>query len=247
MRSAALSLWALGASCGPSAETPALATADSSIATPAAVLGDGSRAVLRIGSELLGEEEVRARARALELLFPAATAPELARLALTNELLQQRAIAQRYRHDRSVALAESMKVLAELRSGVAEPALPPSAQCRGVEGDWRALGFPVWYLVRGQALRAWSEPLDATGQLVLVRLDVRDGNADPALELFSAALIYFPYLPDPRLEPDAADRAIDSTKLEILDPAYAEIVPEMWKHRMDGVEGSRRPRGAERE
>jgi hypothetical protein len=214
-------------------------------------LEDGSRAVLRIGSELVGEDEVRARAQALEILFPAATEPELARLALTNELLQERAIAERYRDARSAALAESRRILAELQSGAEEPALLSGAQRRSVEGDWRALGFPVWYLVRGQAPGVWSEPLDATGQIVLVRLDRRDGNADPALERFGATIVYVPYLPDPRLEPGAADRAIDSTELEILDPAFAEIVPEMWKHRMAGVDpndvdGSAGPAAAER-
>ena len=102
------------------------------------------------------------------------------------------------------------------------------------EGRFKALGLGVWSAARHQPLGEWSAPLEFTGRWLRVRLDGRNGAADPLLETLQVSVLEFPYV-DPERAHAEIEGAIDRARLTLLDPEFAEAVPESWKYRMRGA------------
>ena len=103
-----------------------------------------------------------------------------------------------------------------------------------VEGDWRALGLDVWTLALEAPPGEWSEVVETAGAFVLFRVleppGARGGEGVLAVE---RALV--PYL-ETRDARGLIESVYDQVTLTVVDPAWAEIVPEHYKYRM-GVEG----------
>ncbi len=95
-------------------------------------------------------------------------------------------------------------------------------------GNWDILGVDVWWILRHLNEEAWSEVVELPGRFVVVQLLGRDRNKHGGREFFSAHVVEFPYVKHPgNLSHDCLEG-----ELEIVDPAWREIVPGLWKYSM---------------
>lgn len=185
-------------------------------------------AVLRVGAVDVRRAELEPLAQAIGLLHPEYVERQRLRLALTSVALPRAAAAARWPAERAAARAACEASAALLAAGA-----PPAAQPVPVEGAWKALGLETWRRVRAAPSGAWSEPFEEVGAFRLARR--LDGAPDaPARAPLRAEILSFPYLP-PEGATSALEDALDRAELEIVDPAFGELVPESWKHRMRGA------------
>ncbi len=89
--------------------------------------------------------------------------------------------------------------------------------------------FFHWGSARGLEPGAWSDPLERMGNFVLLRLDARVEDSE-ALEL---SVVEFPYVPA-AFSPKDLDAAFASARLNVVDPAYDELIPERLRYAMRG-------------
>jgi hypothetical protein len=192
-------------------------------------LGPPSEGVLLVDGIPLAEDEAEPLCRDILALYPEYSRLHALRVALTNELLPRlaaRASApERWREARDAC----REVRVDGSHGGVEA--PPA---RRIEGGFNALGIGLWSAARPLPEGEWSEPIDLAGRWLRVRLDGRGGEGDETLaETLQLSLIEFPYV-DPLAPGAAIEAAIDRARLELIDPEFAEAVPEAWKHRMRG-------------
>jgi len=100
-----------------------------------------------------------------------------------------------------------------------------------IEGGWKLLGLATWSAARRLPPGEWSPPLEQVGRWVRLRLDARSAPADVLEERLSVSAIEFPFVEVDQLR-DEVERNIDEARLTVLDPAWEEVIPEAWKHRM---------------
>jgi hypothetical protein len=173
--------------------------------------------------------EVEPLARAIAELYPEYTRPHCLRLALTNVSLPRAAVRSCEPERREQARAACERAQATLAGD-------PSGTM-ALSGDWRALGLDLWAAARGLERGVWSAPTELIGRFALVRLDEQSGD-DARSERLSLQLLEIPYGAREGETPQAAvARALDESRLTIVDRAWDEVVPEDWKYRMRG--GSR--------
>jgi len=93
-------------------------------------------------------------------------------------------------------------------------------------GNWDMIGFELWLVARDLEVGEVSEPVELPGRYAVLRLEQRDGNPRPAFEYLRLRVAEFPFVDDPEalLTNETADR------LEIVDPAWVEIVPGIYKY-----------------
>lgn len=150
-------------------------------------------------------------------LYPEFSAVHARRLALTNEFLQRLAAQAREPQGWERARAECANAGARLAT------LVP----RSEEGTFAGLGVSLWSAARHLPIGEWSAPVELAGRWLRLRLDERIERVDAREERLRISLFEFSYL-----DPVAIEEAIDHARLTILDPEFAEAVPEAWKHRM---------------
>lgn len=97
-------------------------------------------------------------------------------------------------------------------------------------GNWDQVGLTVWLAARELEPGAHSGVVELPGRFVVVRLEARDGAKNPALENVQVLLEDFPYTD--RLATALQDYL--EGELEIVDPAWNEIVPGALKYEMTG-------------
>jgi hypothetical protein len=176
--------------------------------------------VLLVDGLPLMAAEVEDLAEGVALLYPEYSRLHARRLALTNEFLPRlagRALQpERWEEARAAAAAAFEDVPRE-----------PQRQ----QGNFGLLGLGLWDAARRLEPGVWSAPVELFGRFVRVRLEGRDGNADPRAEELDVSLLEFPYVAV--AEAKAAHAfALDRAVLTIVDPAWREAVPEAWQHRM---------------
>ena len=186
--------------------------------------GNAPGAVLLVNDVPLAAQELETLCRDIRALYPEYSPLHARRLALTNEY--QQGLPSPYHHPESWRAAP--KACEAACEGGAEPVPVQS------EGRFKALGLGVWSAARHQPLGEWSAPLEFTGRWLRVRLDGRNGAADPLLETLQVSVLEFPYV-DPERAHAEIEGAIDRARLTLLDPEFAEAVPESWKYRMRGA------------
>jgi len=176
-------------------------------------------AVLLVAGLPLTAEEVAPLSADILALYPEYSTVHARRLALTNEFLPRLALRAQDPQGWSRA-REACAVAEELDS-----------RASAVEGGFHSLGVGLWSLARHLPEGAWSGPLELWGRWVRLRLDGKVPHVDPRLEVLRLSLVEFPFV---ATEESALRReaAIDRSALTLLDPAFAEAVPEAWKHRM---------------
>lgn len=165
---------------------------------------------------------------AIRLVEPTATLPHARRLALVNIELP-RVVGSLLDPDRRERTRDAASALRErLVAPGAAPATDPALE--RVEGGWRELGLDVWALALDSPPGVWSEVVETAGAFVVFRtLEAPTArSATTALPLERAVL---PYL-DGRNAKELIESAFDQTTMTVVDPAWAEIVPEHYKYRM---------------
>jgi len=95
-------------------------------------------------------------------------------------------------------------------------------------GNWDILGVDVWSALRELEPNEWSEVVELPGRFVVVQLLERTGDPRGGRETFRGHVVEFPYVKHPgNLTHDCLEG-----RLEIVDPAWREIVPGLWKYSM---------------
>lgn len=169
--------------------------------------------------------EVDAVAAELEELQPTFSLPQRRRQALLSVVLP--ALHARAGNDeaRAAALEQARSFRDEAVAATDDASLPPV-----VETHWQLLGIDVWLAVHELEPGTWSEPLEVPGAFVVARMVDRDRTPKTAAETLRMRLEFFPWVP---VRANLA-QDIRSAELEIVDPAWEDVVPASWRHAMRG-------------
>lgn len=200
--------------CAP-AETPAVSTTDARDPDAALFVDDLPLHVV----------ELEPLCADIAALYPEFTRLHARRLALTNEFLP-----------RLATRASAPEAWARARAACEawDPARAETPAARRCEGGFQALGLSLWSAARHLPEGVWSGPIELTGRWLRLRLEARNGAADPLQESLVLALLEFPFV-DPGAPDAAIQAAVERARLTLLDADIAAAVPEAWKHRMRGA------------
>lgn len=202
----------LAASLGCAPAAPAAPDAPTGVDAPA-------DAVLLVSGLPLSAAEVTPLADDIRVLYPEYSTLHARRLALTNEFLPRLAARAQdpegwQRAREACAAAQDLELLAVT-----------------AEGGFHGLGVGLWSLARHLSEGEWSGPLELAGRWLRLRLLAREPHADARQERLRLDLVEFAFVPTTEASA-RLDQAVDAATLTLLDPAFAEAVPETWKHRM---------------
>jgi hypothetical protein len=210
----------------------ALAAACGGDAPPSAPPAYPPGTVLAVGGAPIAAAEVEEARERVRLVYPERSASFHATQALQSLVLPRAALRLAYAGPRAAARAECDAALARIRAGED----PPGEER---EGGWGRLSLHVWDAARRLDPGQWSEPLEDLGAFYLVRLVRRGGfERHPAEEVLTVRVLEFGYLPATFQPPDL-DAALAAARLEVVDPAYEELVPETLRYKMKGTAAGR--------
>jgi hypothetical protein len=170
---------------------------------------------------------------ALALIEPRFVEKQLMRVALTNVVLP-RAIATVLAGDEARAKARKAAddALATLRDGTwVGPAAPGSTGGAVIEGSFVQLGIVKWANAFELQPGEWSGVVEETGCFTITKCLERIDGRLPIQTSFRLEVVVFPYLPA-EIGPLQIEEAYDTVRLEILDPEWRSIVPELTQYRM---------------
>lgn len=177
--------------------------------------------------------EIDGSADVLAQLEPDLVPTMLRRLALTNVVLPRVAGILSAGPKREAARAEAEEIQRLLAGGAALGGPLMNALATTRTGGPSDVGFEAWAWAAAAEIGRWSAPIETVGAYEVVRVDERTSAGSARMVRFKLSVYVIPYV-DP-IDPHAAiERALDRSKLEIVDPAWEEIVPETWKHRLRG-------------
>jgi hypothetical protein len=182
-------------------------------------------AVLLVEGLPLLAPEVAPLSADIRELYPEYSEVHARRLALTNEFLP-----------RLAARAQEPEGWRRARTACAEAGEPfDGLAIRVEEGTFHSLGVALWSAARHLPVGTWSPPVELTGRWLRLRLEERVERPDPREERLRISLVDFPFLA-PEAFRERVDAAVDAARLQLVDPAFCEAVPEAWKHRMRASE-----------
>jgi len=192
--------------------------------------------VLAVEDLPVSADEVDVASAWIERIDRKASPDHLRRLALTNVVLPAKVARLLAPEAHARALEEAQQTLLQIRDGTWVG--PPGAD--GVlgerrSGDFRQVGIPIWGTAIDLAEGQWSEPLEWSGQVVLVRrLGLTPAPVTLAMQVEVDVLAY-PFL-DSDLAAAEIEAGYDRFHLTLVDPAWRPLVPELLQYRM-GVHG----------
>jgi hypothetical protein len=193
--------------------------------------------VLAVDDVPISAVEVDRVASWVGALYPEDTASGRRRKALTAVVLRRAATEAQhgsaYEAARLALRADRAALTGAGTTAGREGGAPPAPESRS--GTWHQLGLDLWGPARELEVGAWSEPLDGAGIVRLVRLDERIPGTSAADLRLRVSVVERSYLPGG--PGDAREAAIERSRLVVVDPAWEELVPLEWRHRMAG--GSR--------
>lgn len=182
-------------------------------------------AVVSIDGVPVLASEVDLVAAEIGVLHPAFTLPQRRRSALLEVVLPRLYALRGNEEARAAALERAQEFRAQVVAAQDESELPPAA-----ETHWRAMGVDIWLAVHELEIGVWSEPLEVPGAFVVARIVARDRAAKANAETLRMNLEIFAWVP----ERGQLFWEMRAAKLEILDPAWEDVVPASWKHAMSG-------------
>ncbi|HJO25675.1 MAG: hypothetical protein CMK00_09035 [Planctomycetes bacterium] len=163
---------------------------------------------------------------------PAASPNQRKRLALTNLIFPLMA-SRKLNPERRTANAElAAEYLVELSSGAENfdgPVVGP--RLRTVTGGLTELGLVAWGRSWNMELGEWSPVCESIGTFEVFQLVDRQDGALPGQVRFTVNLVEFPWL-DPQAPRIEVETVLDASRLTIVDPAWNQIVPGFWRHRL---------------
>lgn len=208
-----------------------LSTCDRAPEPEAAVRSWPEGVVLAIDDEPIYAEDVDRASTAVQLIEPAASSPQLRRLALSHIVLPRALARVMAPKEREQARNRALGKLAEIRAGLTGPPKPDGVLGDKVEGLWTDLGLGNWHAALELPDDQWSEPIEDAGAFVLMRRLWRRDGPVPMATVVSVDAFRFDWI-EPHTRRAAIDAALDQHKLQIVDPAWREIVPELYQYRM---------------
>jgi len=179
--------------------------------------------VLVMDGEPISEQEVDTLIEPLLELEAAYTQTHRRRLVLTNVVLPRAFSRARYPEERIRAREEALTAQRTVSEGE-----PPDVFLERLTGNWDVLGLETWITARGLELGRWSEVIEFGGRFVLVRVNGRDYNAVAGLENFDIDVASYPYM----IRYASLQELYIEGELEIVDPAWREIVPGFYKYHL---------------
>jgi hypothetical protein len=194
--------------------------------------------VLVVGGEPITADEVDVPSVYMQHIQPSATGPQLRRLALHNVTLPRAIARVLHREEHAAAKRDADHAYARLVGKVTDvgPGLDPAEGATTASGTWNTLGFVTWGTALDLPEGQWSEPIEDVGYWVVMRrLGKRDGPVTLATEVTIEAF-RFPWMPE-ETRGALIEAAYDRLRLEFVDPAWREFVPESTQYRM----GARQP------
>jgi hypothetical protein len=184
--------------------------------------------VLAVDGLAILQSEVDELGALVALLYPEYTRPHLRRLTLTNRILPLLAMQSHFSEGRKAGHLSAKKALADLGTGHGDP--PDATR---VSGSWHDLGFELWSTITESPLEEWTGPIELPGRFVLVKIHERPPADQPRKKAWRLSMLEYPYLPTSELHLEI-EAALDRSVLTVVDPAWREVVPQSWKHRMSG-------------
>jgi hypothetical protein len=188
-----------------------------------------SGTVLALNGVPITQEDVDEVAGWYAMLEPQFALPHLRRLAVSNVIFPKWAARTAEPDRRSEAQAAARQALDACRAGSppAEPAL------RASDGNWREIDLTIWRSALDTEPGAWTDVIESPGCFHVARVEERKSGRTPRETMFVLSVLDFPYL-DATKGPVALDEAIDRSHLVFIDPAWHDVVPTLWQHRMRG-------------
>jgi hypothetical protein len=187
--------------------------------------------VLALDGLPIAADEVDASADVIAQLEPDNVTAQARRLALTNVVLPRAAGILVAGEKRETARRRAVEIRAALAGGANPdgPFEPAVMQAR--EGVANDIGFETWAFASQAADGEWSQPLETIGAFEIARVDERSMAGAPRQVRYKLRVWVVPYIDDPNLK-GVIDARLDRSKLTYVDHAWAEFVPEWWKHRL---------------
>lgn len=191
--------------------------------------------VVAVNGIPISAAEVDRYADLLAYVDPSSTRNNLRRVALTRVLFPGVVARAHAPELRAAQLERAREVHELLEPGGDPPPGPLAPQPVRLEGSWLELGPVLGPAAMEAELGTWSPLLEAIGAWCFFRLLERDENALPIEKHLAIELFRFPYLPEVEAR-DIVEAGLDRAELVVVDPAWREIVPLAWSHRMRGGE-----------
>lgn len=190
--------------------------------------------VLVVGGEVpIRAEDVDPFVPTVALIEPRYVEKQLVRLALTNVVLP-RAVARVLSGPQACerARSEAERARAAIEGGTwTGPALPGTSGGTVISGSFARIGLERWTRCIELQPGEWSPVFEEVGAYTFLKCLSRVDRALPLQTEFELEVVSFPYLPG-----DGAliqiEEAYDRVRLEILDPEWRTIVPELLQYRM---------------
>lgn len=192
--------------------------------------------VLVLDGTPISAEEVDRDCASIVLIYPADSPEQLRRRALNN-ITFPRFIARdlsdgAWESSRDRARETAQRIAEGL--GPTEAAGPPSPEGnhdRILEGYPLEVGLNLWAAATRLEPGVWSEPLEEPGGFHLIRVLEQQFGSRPSETRVKIAVLDFPYLGRTQVESIQTVMHNDA-RLEIVDPAWKQIVPELTQYRM---------------
>lgn len=203
---------------------------------------------LAVDDVALPAAEVQRVADVIGLIYPAHSESSRRRDALATFLLPRAALHSAYGNARAEALVLAEAALETLRNqGVAPggdapgPVAPPvelAGSDHGVErhrGGWDDLDLQTWGFARVQQPGRWFL-FERIGGFQLIRVEERVPGDRPGLDVLEISIAEFPYLPADFSSEEQWEAVMTGARLEVVDPAAGDDVPERFRYMMRGGE-----------
>ncbi len=176
-------------------------------------------------------DEVDAVGSAIAILEPQDTPLELRHLALTMSIFPRIAARSIDPDARAGALAQAETYRRALEDG-SLPAGPLSGPIE-IErtGTFRELGLEIWRTAFDLEPGRWSAIFESPGAFHIVRVKSRKEASLASMTSLTIGAFDFPFV---QLETAKADleAALDRSRLTIVDPAWRDAVPAVWRYRL---------------